>query len=97
MEQLKIARTSAAAAAAAAQVPPPRSEGNGSTAARRRAASGSPPTNSGNAGGGGEGDDGMTGLSATGTGTEDAALALMGLERFGSKCVRRFAEGAVFA
>lgn len=102
LEQLKTARAVAETAAAAASAPaaaattkaPPRQVQNGGTAESGRAGRSSPNSSDGFAGGGG-GDGGVPAAPAARTG--GAAMALIGLQRFGGKCVRSLAEGAAFA
>lgn len=98
LEQLKTARaaaeTAAAAAAAATTKAPPRPVQNGGTVESGRVGN-SPPNSSDRFTGGDGGDSG--GPTAPAARTGGAAMALIGLQRFGGKCVRSLAEGAVFA
>lgn len=93
LEQIKVARTTATAAAAATQAPP-KPAGNRATAEREEGAGKNPTGSSDRL----NGDAGVPAAAAPVSGGVAAgAMALIGLQRFGGKCVRALAEGAAYA
>ncbi|CAM9823441.1 unnamed protein product [Ectocarpus fasciculatus] len=90
LEQIKVARAAAAATRA-----PPKPADNRATAEREEGAGKNPPGSSERLNGG---SGGVPAAAAPVSGGAAAgAMALIGLQRFGGKCVRALAEGAAYA
>ncbi|CAM9363341.1 unnamed protein product, partial [Ectocarpus sp. 6 AP-2014] len=92
LEQIKVARTTAVAATATQ--PPPKPADNRATAEKGEGAGKNTPGSSDRL----NGDAGVPAAAASVSGGAAAgAMALIGLQRFGGKCVRALAEGAAYA